>query len=66
MSEVLKKLKKCLELVKQGKVDPIPVAKRDIKEATQTLDDLRDGSYYREGCIYSHRLLYDILEAHKN
>ena len=38
------KTKEMLELVKQGKVDPIPVSKRDIKEATQTLDDLRDGS----------------------
>ena len=33
-----------LDLVKQGKVDPIPVSKRDLKEATQTLDDLRDGT----------------------
>ena len=40
----LEETKEMLELVKQGKVDPIPVSKRDIKEATQTLDDLRDGS----------------------
>ena len=40
----LEETKEMLELVKQGKVDPIPVAKRDIKEATQTLDDLREGN----------------------
>ena len=33
-----------LELVKSGKVDPIPVETRDLKEATKTLDDLRDGN----------------------
>ena len=33
-----------LELVKSGKVDPIPVANRNMNEATQTLDDLRQGA----------------------
>ena len=40
----LEETKEMLNLVKQGKVDPIPVSKRDLKDATQTLDDLRDGS----------------------
>jgi D-arabinose 1-dehydrogenase-like Zn-dependent alcohol dehydrogenase len=40
----LDETKEMLELVKAGKVDPIPVANREMKEATQTLDDLRDGA----------------------
>ena len=40
----LEETKEMLDLVKQGKVDPIPVSKRDLKDATQTLDDLRDGT----------------------
>ena len=30
--------------LKSGKVDPIPVETRDLKEATKTLDDLREGN----------------------
>ena len=33
-----------LELVKSGKVDPIPVANREMNQASQTLDDLREGA----------------------
>ena len=40
----LEETKEMLKLVKQGKVDPIPVSKRDLKDATQTLDDLREGT----------------------
>ena len=40
----LEETKEMLELVKSGKVDPIPVETRDLKEATKTLDDLRDGN----------------------
>ena len=40
----LEETKEMLELVKSGKVDPIPVETRDLKEATKTLDDLREGN----------------------
>ena len=40
----LEETKEMLELVKSGKVDPIPVANRNMNEATQTLDDLRQGA----------------------
>ena len=32
-----------LALVKAGKIDPIPVTRRKLSEATRTLDDLREG-----------------------
>ncbi len=32
-----------LALVKAGKIDPIPVTRRKMSEATRTLDDLREG-----------------------
>ncbi|MDC0147447.1 alcohol dehydrogenase [Alphaproteobacteria bacterium] len=32
-----------LEIVKAGKIKPIPVEMRDMSQASQTLDDLRDG-----------------------
>ena len=32
-----------MELVRAGKVDPIPVEKRPAAEANQTLQDLKDG-----------------------
>jgi D-arabinose 1-dehydrogenase-like Zn-dependent alcohol dehydrogenase len=32
-----------MELVRAGKVDPIPYAKRPLSEANRTLDDLREG-----------------------
>jgi D-arabinose 1-dehydrogenase-like Zn-dependent alcohol dehydrogenase len=32
-----------LEMVKQGAVDPIPVAERPLDQASATLDDLRAG-----------------------
>ena len=32
-----------MELVRSGKVDPIPVEKRPACEANQTLDDLKNG-----------------------
>ena len=40
----LAETKEMLELVKAGKVDPIPVEIRNLSEATKTLDDLREGS----------------------
>ena len=40
----LEETKEMLELVKSGKVDPIPVETEDLKEATKTLDDLRKGN----------------------
>jgi len=40
----LDETKEMLSLVKTGKVDPIPVSSRGMKEATKTLDDLRDGA----------------------
>ena len=32
-----------MELVRSGKVDPIPVEKRPASEANQTLEDLKNG-----------------------
>jgi len=32
-----------MELVRAGKVDPIPYSKRPLKDASKTLDDLREG-----------------------
>jgi D-arabinose 1-dehydrogenase-like Zn-dependent alcohol dehydrogenase len=32
-----------LELVKSGAINPIPVEMRDMSQASQTLDDLREG-----------------------
>jgi alcohol dehydrogenase len=32
-----------MELVRAGKVDPIPYSKRPLSAASQTLDDLREG-----------------------
>jgi len=32
-----------MELVRAGKVDPIPYSKRPMSAASQTLDDLREG-----------------------
>ena len=32
-----------MELVRAGKVDPIPYTKRPLSDANKTLDDLRDG-----------------------
>jgi D-arabinose 1-dehydrogenase-like Zn-dependent alcohol dehydrogenase len=40
----LAETKEMLEVVKAGKVDPIPVEIRNLSEATKTLDDLREGS----------------------
>ena len=40
----LDETKEMLELVKSGKVDPIPVANREMNQASQTLDDLREGA----------------------
>ena len=40
----LEETKEMLELVKSGKVDPIPVQTRNLSEATKTLDDLREGN----------------------
>jgi D-arabinose 1-dehydrogenase-like Zn-dependent alcohol dehydrogenase len=39
----LQESKEMMELVRAGKVDPIPVEKRHMSAANQTLDDLRDG-----------------------
>ena len=32
-----------MELVRSGKIDPIPVEKRPASEANQTLEDLKNG-----------------------
>jgi D-arabinose 1-dehydrogenase-like Zn-dependent alcohol dehydrogenase len=32
-----------MELVRAGKVDPIPYTKRPLNQANQTLNDLREG-----------------------
>ena len=32
-----------MDLVKAGKIDPIPVAERPLSEASKSLDDLREG-----------------------
>ncbi len=39
----LGEMEELLELVKAGKVDPIPVASRPMSEVTETLQDLQDG-----------------------
>ncbi len=39
----LPEAKEMMELVKAGKVDPIPYATRPLDQASQTLDDLRNG-----------------------
>ena len=39
----LAETKEMLEMVKQGAVDPIPVAERPLDQASATLDDLRNG-----------------------
>jgi alcohol dehydrogenase/propanol-preferring alcohol dehydrogenase len=36
-------LKELIQLVKDGKVKPIPVTTRPLAEVNQTLNDLRDG-----------------------
>ena len=33
-----------MELVKSGKIDPIPVEERPLSAATKSLDDLRNGT----------------------
>ncbi len=40
----LPETKEMMELVKAGKIDPIPVETRPLAQASQTLDDLRSGS----------------------
>jgi alcohol dehydrogenase, propanol-preferring len=39
----LAELKELLELVRKGAVPPIPIGRRPMSAATQTLDDLRNG-----------------------
>jgi len=39
----LSNLKELMQLVKEGKIDPIPVEKRHASEANQTLIDLKEG-----------------------
>jgi D-arabinose 1-dehydrogenase-like Zn-dependent alcohol dehydrogenase len=39
----LSETKEMMELVKAGKVDPVPVTRRPLSAANQTLDDLREG-----------------------
>jgi D-arabinose 1-dehydrogenase-like Zn-dependent alcohol dehydrogenase len=39
----LDETKQMMELVRAGKVDPIPYSKRPMKDASKTLDDLREG-----------------------
>lgn len=39
----LPETKEMLELVRAGKIDPIPATRRKLGAATQTLDDLREG-----------------------
>jgi D-arabinose 1-dehydrogenase-like Zn-dependent alcohol dehydrogenase len=43
MTGSLGETKEMMELVKAGKVDPIPFSKRPLSAANQTLDDLREG-----------------------
>ena len=43
MTGSLGETKEMMELVKAGKVDPIPFSKRPLSAASQTLDDLREG-----------------------
>jgi len=39
----LANMKELMALVRDGKIDPIPVEKRKASEASQTLQDLKDG-----------------------
>ena len=39
----LSNMKELMSLVKDGKIDPIPVEKRHASEANQTLIDLKEG-----------------------
>lgn len=39
----LSETQEMMELVKAGKIDPIPVTKRPLSDASKTLDDLREG-----------------------
>jgi D-arabinose 1-dehydrogenase-like Zn-dependent alcohol dehydrogenase len=43
MTGSLGETKEMMELVRAGKVDPIPYSKRPLSEASKTLDDLREG-----------------------
>ncbi len=43
MTGSLGETKEMMELVRAGKVDPIPYSKRPFNAANQTLDDLREG-----------------------
>jgi D-arabinose 1-dehydrogenase-like Zn-dependent alcohol dehydrogenase len=43
MTGSLGETQEMMELVRAGKVDPIPYAKRPMSQASQTLDDLREG-----------------------
>jgi D-arabinose 1-dehydrogenase-like Zn-dependent alcohol dehydrogenase len=43
MTGSLGETKEMMELVRAGKVDPIPYSKRPLSAASKTLDDLRDG-----------------------
>lgn len=43
MTGSLGETKEMMELVRAGKVDPIPYSKRPLSEANKTLDDLREG-----------------------
>ncbi len=43
MTGSLGETKEMMELVKAGRVDPIPFSKRPLSAASQTLDDLREG-----------------------
>jgi D-arabinose 1-dehydrogenase-like Zn-dependent alcohol dehydrogenase len=40
----LDETKEMMELVKAGKIDPIPVSERPLGEGSKSLDDLRNGS----------------------
>jgi D-arabinose 1-dehydrogenase-like Zn-dependent alcohol dehydrogenase len=39
----LSNLKELMKLVREGKIDPIPVERRHASEANQTLIDLKEG-----------------------
>jgi D-arabinose 1-dehydrogenase-like Zn-dependent alcohol dehydrogenase len=44
MTGTLEDAREMLEIVKAGKINPIPVETRDMSEASRTLDDLREGN----------------------
>jgi predicted nucleic acid-binding Zn ribbon protein len=44
-------MKELMELVRSGKVDPIPVEKRPACEANQTLDDLKEWQNSWQSCL---------------